>query len=174
MREGRALPHIRRRSRNESEATKPRKGRNGVVTIVPPSASGILRLKPIAEKFMISPAIRLSIAALIALTLTFSTAARFKPQSGDEAAIRALVERYFAAHQTRDLDAATRFWSDKSANGAQAKARLKDLFSRNSQIETRGLNVSRFQLEGQSATAVVSIELSGTDAKTGKPAAGLG
>ena len=50
-------------------------------------------------------------------------------QSPYEAAIRALLDRYFAAHAKEDLQAATRIWSEKSPDLASTKTRLKELFS---------------------------------------------
>ncbi|HEV8484042.1 MAG TPA: CHAT domain-containing protein [Blastocatellia bacterium] len=124
---------------------------------------------------MPSPAIRQLLAAKLAVCLLLApTVAASKFQSGDEAAIRALVEHYFAAYAKEDLDAIVQLWSDKSPDLAQAKARLKEFFSLNQQIETRNLSFRQFKVEGDHANALATVDVSGIDIKTGKPSAGLG
>ncbi|MEP6920141.1 MAG: CHAT domain-containing protein [bacterium] len=96
------------------------------------------------------------------------------PQSPEEAAVRALVERYFEAWQNEDLEAAVGLWSEKSPDFGAGKSRLQNLFSANDRIEVRNLQLRRLAIEGERASALSAIEVSALDVKTGKPAAGLG
>ena len=111
---------------------------------------------------------------MLALCLSFSVVAESHSQSGEEAAIRALIDRYFAAYAKEDLDAIGQLWSDKSPDLAQTKARLKDLFSLNNQIETRNLSLGQFKVDGERASTRATVEVSGIDVKTSTPTTGLG
>ena len=95
-------------------------------------------------------------------------------QSGEEAAMRALVERYFDAWQKEDLDTAAGLWSEKSPDLAGGKSRLQSLFSANDRIEVRNLQLRRLAIEGERASATATVDVNALDAKTGKPAARLG
>jgi CHAT domain-containing protein/tetratricopeptide (TPR) repeat protein len=115
---------------------------------------------------------RIVLGVLLLLTLLFDS--QSLAQSSDEAAIRKLAQSYFAAYARKDLDTLTQMWSDKSPDLAQTKARLKEFFSLNNQIETRNLSLSRFNIEGDHASALAQVEVSAIDVKTGKPSAGSG
>jgi CHAT domain-containing protein len=124
---------------------------------------------------MASRALRDSLAALLALCLLFSaTVAESKFQSGDEPQIRALVERYFAAYAKKDLDAISQLWSDKSPDLGQTKTRLKEFYSIYNQIETQNWRFRQLKIQVDHATALVTLEVAAVEAKTNKPALGLG
>jgi CHAT domain-containing protein/Tfp pilus assembly protein PilF len=123
---------------------------------------------------MTSQAIRQSLALLLALCFWCSAVAASHFQSADEAAIGALIERYFAAYATEDLDAITQMWSARSGDFAPLKSRLQNLFSLNDKIAVGNPQVRQLVVEGERASALVSIEMSAIDTKTGKPATGLG
>ncbi|MEW6207713.1 MAG: CHAT domain-containing protein [Acidobacteriota bacterium] len=119
-------------------------------------------------------ALRQSLAILLALGLSFSTFAESRFQSADEAAIRAAVERYFAAYAKEDLEAITAMWSEKSPDLAQAKARLKESFSLYNKIEATNLNIRRLAVEGDRATTLATVEIAAIDARMNIPSPGLG
>ena len=111
---------------------------------------------------------------MVLLLSTFVFDSRLLAQSSDEAAIRKLAENYFAAYAKEDLDAITKMWSDKSPDLVQAKSKLKEFFSRNDQIESKNLTLRRLAIDGDRATALVTIEVAATDARTKTPSEGLG
>jgi CHAT domain-containing protein/Tfp pilus assembly protein PilF len=123
---------------------------------------------------MTSLRLRQSLAALLALCLWFGVVAESHSQSGEEAAIRALVERYFSAYAREDLEAIGRLWSDKSPDLAQTKATLKEFFSINHQIETKNYRFRKIKVEEDHATALVTLEITAVDPQTNKPQLGLG
>src|SRR5262249_46187985 len=113
--------------------------------------------------------------ALSAMCLLFSaTVAAGVSQSGDEAAIRALVERYFAAYEKKDLEAMVELWSDKSPDLANAKVRAKETFRVNDQIEMKNLRFRQLKVEGDRATVLVTLDASAIDATTRRPRDGFG
>ncbi|HET8674390.1 MAG TPA: tetratricopeptide repeat protein, partial [Blastocatellia bacterium] len=95
-------------------------------------------------------------------------------QSDDEASVRAVVERYFAAYANEELEAIEKMWSEKSPDLAQAKARLKEFFSTANKIEAKNLNIRRLTIEGDRATAVVTLEVAAIDARLNTPSPWLG
>src|SRR5262249_20654328 len=114
-------------------------------------------------------------AVLLALGFWFSATAREGwVQPGDEATIRSLIERYFAAYAREDLDAITRMWSDNSPELAANRKRLEGLFAGNERIEVKMLSIRRIEVDGDAARARVSVEISAIEAKTGRPATGFG
>ena len=120
---------------------------------------------------MASLVCRQSLVTLFALCISFSAGAKTY-QSAEEAAIRALVERYFAFHQTEDLDGIGRLWSDKAPELAHAKARLKEFFALNNQIEIRNITFRHFTVDGERASLSATVDVSAIDAKTGKATTG--
>jgi CHAT domain-containing protein/predicted negative regulator of RcsB-dependent stress response len=112
--------------------------------------------------------------ALSFVSLSFSAFSARSAQSGDEAVLRAMVERYLAAYAREDLDAIAALWSEKSPDLAQAKARLKEFFSLNDKIETKNLEIRRLVVEGERATALVTLEISTVDVRTNSRALASG
>ena len=96
-----------------------------------------------------------------------------KAQDGPEAEIRALIQRYFAAYETRDLPGLTSLWNERSPELAAGKEAFQRMLMANSTILIRNLAIRKMTLEGDKATARIVIEMSATDAKTGKPAEGF-
>ncbi len=123
---------------------------------------------------MTSRAVRYSLAILLALCLSFSAFGTSNLQGADEAAIRALIERYFAGYAKEDLEAITQMWSDKSPDLTQAKARLKEFFALYNKIETENLNIRRLAVEADRATAIATLEITAIDARTNVLSQGLG
>ena len=95
-------------------------------------------------------------------------------QSGDEAEVRALVERYFAAYAKEDLRAIAELWREGTPDFSAHRTTLERLFADNERIEVNSLSVRRLDLDGATARARVSLEVSAVEARTGKLAAGFG
>lgn len=113
---------------------------------------------------MFSMSRRLSPAFALGFVLSFlvlnPATLEARVQAGEEPAVRSLIERYFTSFATKDLDTVTHLWSDKSPDLAQAKSRLKELFSQNNPIAVSGLRVSPLKIEAERATATVSLDIS--------------
>src|SRR5689334_392918 len=116
---------------------------------------------------MATLAIRHALTLLLALSLSVSALAKGAVQSADEAMIRALIEQYFAAYAKKDLASITQMWSAKSPDLAAARSRLQTTFAANDQLEVKGLQLQRLSLEGERASLLVTIEVSGIEVKTG-------
>jgi tetratricopeptide (TPR) repeat protein len=97
-----------------------------------------------------------------------------KAQNGAEEEIRALIERYSAAYENKDLAGLTSLWSERSPELAAAKQTFQQMLIANSRIQINSLAVRKVTLEGDKATARIILEMSAIDAKTGKPAEGFG
>jgi CHAT domain-containing protein len=120
--------------------------------------------------------LRWSLSASILFVLSFgiSTQSIIYGQTTDEAKIGALVEKYFAAYQKKDLDSLTKMWSDKAADFTAYKETLQKTFAENSQIEIKNLVVRKIVIDGEKASIKSVVELSAIDVKTSKPASGFG
>src|SRR5262245_51619376 len=98
----------------------------------------------------------------------------------DEAALRALVERYFAAYAKKDPDAFMALWSDRSPDFAARREAIQQRFASLEKIEVRSLAVRRLVAEDSGvpgspgASVRVVVDISALAAKTGKPAPGFG
>lgn len=95
-------------------------------------------------------------------------------QSPDEADVRALADRFFAAYQKEDSAAIASLLSAKSPELAATKQRIQKVFTETEQLEIRNLRVHRLTVEGQKAIARVTVEMSAVDRKTGSAAVGFG
>ncbi len=119
-------------------------------------------------------ALRHGLTMLFVLSISFSAFAGTRLRSGNEAAIRAWVERYWAAYAAEDLQAIERMRNEKSSELVQARARLKEFFSLYNKIETKTLDIRHLSIEeGDGATAVAAVEISAIDARLGVRAQGL-
>lgn len=88
----------------------------------------------------------------------------------DEAALRHLIEQYFAAYARKDVDGLLRLWSAK-AEGVQARRRaFEELFAAHDGIEVKNLKATKVSVEGDKARARVEVETSAVEVKTGRPA----
>jgi CHAT domain-containing protein/Tfp pilus assembly protein PilF/ketosteroid isomerase-like protein len=95
-------------------------------------------------------------------------------QSADEAALRTLTEKFFAAYQAKDLDGLMRMWSAKSADLAAGKQSFEQTFAAVDKAELKSLSIRKLTVDGDQATVRVVVEINAVEAKTGKPAAGFG
>jgi CHAT domain-containing protein/Tfp pilus assembly protein PilF len=89
-------------------------------------------------------------------------------EGGDEAQIRGLVERFFAAYQREELDALMSLWSEKSADAGAGRQSLQQTFSELRNIEVKKLEIGKVALEGDRGKIQLFIEVSAVNEKTGK------
>ncbi len=116
--------------------------------------------------------------AIALLTLsTFGPSQTQSPQrspTGDEASLRALVDRYFAAFAKKDLDGLMGMWSAGSSEIESRRKAMQELFAAVEKIELRNVAIRQLEIEGALARVVVSVETAALDAKTGRAAEGFG
>ena len=92
----------------------------------------------------------------------------------DEAALRVLVEEFYASYTKQDLDGFLRLWSAKAPELAPRREIMQKLFVDNEKIEVKGLVIRQMAVEGEKAKLRVELEMNAIEIKTGKPAASLG
>ncbi len=95
-------------------------------------------------------------------------------QSGDEVAVRALVERFFAAYQKEDLEGLMLLWSEKSPDLAAGRQSLQRTFDAYEKIELTGVTVRTIKAAGEQVVVRLVLEMSAVDSKTGQPALRIG
>src|SRR6266478_6485014 len=72
------------------------------------------------------------------------------PSPKPEAAIRALVDQFFAAYARKNIEAFIRLWSAKSPDFESKKKAAQVLFADNEKIEVRSSYVSKESVDGES------------------------
>jgi CHAT domain-containing protein/tetratricopeptide (TPR) repeat protein len=102
------------------------------------------------------------------------THAAIPPQSENESEIRAVVERFFAAFQSKDMAAIAAHWAGDSKEREAPLHKLEAAFAAVGEIELKSLSVTGITLDGDKATVRVSVEITAADVKTEKPAQGFG
>lgn len=95
-------------------------------------------------------------------------------QSDHEATFGSLVKNFFELYQKKDIAGLMRLWSEKSPEAASSRQAFLQIFETNDKIEVKNFAISKTKVEGERATLRIVIEVSGIDAKTGKPAAEFG
>jgi CHAT domain-containing protein len=130
------------------------------------------------------PLLKAHLSSIISITLCLSSfavaqdAARTPQQtsapSADEAALRALVDHFFAAYVKEDLEKLMSLWSAKSPDLAARRKEMQELFAAHDRLEVKSLAVRKLTIDGEKARARVAVEISATEAKTDKAAAGFG
>ena len=107
----------------------------------------------------------------LALCLTLCLPCPARAETTDEAALRALAERFFAAYESRDLDGLMRLWSEKSPESTANKKTFQQTFGAN-KIELKGLTIRLVGMENDRARVRVIVEQCLVDSATGAPAKG--
>ncbi|HYW72399.1 MAG TPA: tetratricopeptide repeat protein [Pyrinomonadaceae bacterium] len=92
----------------------------------------------------------------------------------DDPTVRAVISRYFDCFARKDLPDLLKLWSSKAPDPDSRKEKLEQLFAANDKIEVRNLTVRKVIVAGDQASARIEVEIEALDAKTGKPADGLG
>jgi CHAT domain-containing protein/uncharacterized protein HemY len=94
--------------------------------------------------------------------------------SPDEASLRRLIERYFAAYEKEDLNALIGQWSEKSPDLAANQKSLQESFAATQKIEIKALTIGKITGDGDKVRVRLGVEISAIDAKSGKPMEGFG
>ena len=92
----------------------------------------------------------------------------------DRAAVEKTIREYFAAYVAKDLEAAMAHWAEDSADRAERRELLAELFQAVESIELKSLEFRSVQLVDQRVRVKVFVELVGLDRRTGQPSASLG
>jgi tetratricopeptide (TPR) repeat protein len=125
----------------------------------------------VSNRFVGFTARCLAVAVTLCLSLSIATSAY--GQTADEAALRSLTEKFFAAYAKQDLDALMALWSDKSPDYASSKQSLQQSFAAN-RIEVKATTMGSLTVDGDKASLRVVVDSSAVEAKTGNPASGFG
>ena len=87
------------------------------------------------------------------------------PASEDEAALRALVEKFFAAYAKKDLDGFMALWSEKSPDYAARKQTMQQRFAAWDDAFAN-LTLSRMKVEGEKASLRVAVASTAINVQT--------
>src|SRR5262249_49852329 len=90
---------------------------------------------------------------------------RAQESPSDEAALRAVVEKYFAAYGKKDLAGVIALWSEKSPNLAAYKQSLQQQFT-NEDLSFDSPAISRVKVESEKANLRVAIALTSINLKS--------
>ncbi|MFP5262417.1 MAG: CHAT domain-containing protein [Blastocatellia bacterium] len=108
------------------------------------------------------------------LILVYSSAPHIaSAQSGDDAAIRKLVEKFFDLYQKKDLDGLMALWSEKSPDLVARKQEFQQAFAEN-KTQLRSVTIVKVEVNEGKARVRAIAEIDVEDVKTGKTADGLG
>ena len=114
--------------------------------------------------------LRLAACALLSLFAVVSAVRSLPLQANDEAALRSLAEKYFAAYAREDVDALLKMWSEKSPNLAQSRRAMQQVFAAHDRIEIRAMNVVAVSVEGEQASVRAIVEMAAVETRTGAAA----
>lgn len=114
--------------------------------------------------------VRLAACAILTLAALAGMARALPLQANDEAALRALAEKYFAAYAREETDALLKMWSEKSPNLAQSRRTMQQVFAAHDRLELRAINISAVNVEGEKASVRATIEMAAVEVRTGAPA----
>jgi CHAT domain-containing protein/uncharacterized protein HemY len=89
-------------------------------------------------------------------------------QSAEEPALRALLERFFAAYQKEDIEDLLALWSKKSPNISANEQLARRTFADNDNIRLNSLDILGTTADGDKASVRILIDISAVDAKTGR------
>jgi CHAT domain-containing protein/Tfp pilus assembly protein PilF len=92
----------------------------------------------------------------------------------EQPAPHTLVEKFFAAYTTKDLDGFMSLWSAKSPDFASRRQTMRELFSTHDHFRFEGLTVGKVTLEAEKASVRARLLMNADDLKMGKPALGFG
>jgi CHAT domain-containing protein/ketosteroid isomerase-like protein len=92
------------------------------------------------------------------------------PQNDEQAAIRRLVENYFAAYQKKDLEGLMSLWSVKSPDVATTRQSLQQTFAGVEKIAVSIIKIGKATIAADKAKLMIEIEINAVELKTGRPA----
>jgi CHAT domain-containing protein/tetratricopeptide (TPR) repeat protein len=123
---------------------------------------------------LLSLVLLLSVTGSIFCSVTSASLGAGQKPSPDEARMRVEVSQYFDSFAKKDLDDLLKHWS---AGSPELEARRKELqqeFAANEHFEVKNLAIRKLTLEGDKASAQVTLEITATDIKTSQPATAFG
>lgn len=95
-------------------------------------------------------------------------------QADEGAAIRSLVEKFFAAYRQEDIEGLMSLWSARASDLQASRQSLQQNFNDYQSIEVQRLDIGKVTFEADQAKVQITVEVSAINTKTGQPAAGLG
>lgn len=108
------------------------------------------------------------------LCLRASSVGFAQAQGPDEAAVREVTAKFFAAYKERDLPGVLALWSTHAPELTAVKQALQQSFALNDHFEIKGLDVKKVTVEADRARVELTLDLSAVELKTGRPATGDG
>ena len=128
-----------------------------------------------ASRFSLPLAFLLALAPPLAVwRATLYARPSAAPQTADEGALRTLAAEFFTRYAKEDVDAFMALWGAEAPERAARRQAAEKFFAAHDRVEVSGLTVGAVTAEGDRGRARVDLELQAVEAKTGKPAAGLG
>ncbi len=106
------------------------------------------------------------LGACLILCLPLLAAAQ---NAGDEAALRALLERFSAAYRAKDFEGLIALWSKAPTDFEAGKEALKRAFEEQEQLGLKELAVVRLTVNGDRALARISVAAGGAQAQSVTP-----
>jgi CHAT domain-containing protein/Tfp pilus assembly protein PilF len=105
--------------------------------------------------------IKTSLNALFVLVclVSFILPASTSAQNDDQAAVRRVVEQLFADYQREDLTSVMALWSEKAPDLYANRQSMLEAFATYQTIQVKGINVTKVTVEGDKATAQLTLEL---------------
>ena len=94
--------------------------------------------------------------------------------TAEEAALRALAEKFFSAYPKKDLDGFMSLWSARSPDFASRRRVMQELFNTRDQFRLEKLTIVKTTLEAEKASVRASLVMNAVESKTGRPAPGFG
>ncbi|HJQ25116.1 MAG TPA: CHAT domain-containing protein [Blastocatellia bacterium] len=108
------------------------------------------------------------ISAIIVFALGCVMPARAAQQATDEALLRDVVQRYFAAFARKEIDAVSALWSTRSPDYIATRRAIGGLFADARSIAVNNLTVLRVTFDADGARVRVAADLTVIDAESGK------
>ena len=105
-----------------------------------------------------SPALEKGLLSLVACLILWPPAPA-NAQSADEAALRALTSKFFAAYQNGSLSEIISMWGEKSPDLDAARQEFQKDFAANDKGELKNLTFRKIAIEGAKAVVRVSVEM---------------
>jgi CHAT domain-containing protein len=115
-----------------------------------------------------------ALAATCIVILIVSAPMLVFAQGPDEAAIRAVVDRFFVAYQNGNIKDVESLLDARSPDFAGTQQQLEKIFTENEKIEIKGLAIRKVTSDGVKAAARVTFEMSAVYKKTKSAAGGFG
>jgi CHAT domain-containing protein/Tfp pilus assembly protein PilF len=95
-------------------------------------------------------------------------------QTGQDAAVRSLVEKFFLAFQKEELAPLMSMWSEQSPDRVSSRQSFQNIFNRVDKIQITNLVIRKVTFDSDRATVRVACEMAALDAKSGAAATGFG